>query len=127
MYNNTFIGGGAGTAINCTGGYGPALTTYDVKNNIASGVGTLVAVYENGDCTLESDYNILYNVDSAELVTTSPTSSAHFYTLQQWQALGLDTHSSTLNPNLDSSQVPQNPSGAIDRGTNLSAYFQHRY
>jgi Putative Ig domain len=123
VYNNTFIGKGAGTAINFTGGYGPTVTTFEAINNIATGVSTFIAVYDNVESTLISDYNLLYDLSSSQSLTTSTNSTAHFNTLPQWQAMGFDLHSSILNPNLDSSNIPQPPSGAIDTGTSLSTYF----
>jgi len=122
VYNNTFLGQGSGTAVDVDGGHGASVTTFETKNNIASGMGAFVAVYNNANSTLNSDYNVLYNLGSNPL-STSPNASAHFDTLKQWQALGYDLHSLTLNPNLNGSYVPQPPSGAIDTGTNLSAYF----
>jgi hypothetical protein len=122
VYNNTFLGNGSGTAIDFYGGLGASVTAFEAKNNIACGMATFMAVYYNGSSTLNSDYNVLYN-GSSDLLATSPNNQAHFDTLTQWRALGYDLHSSTLNPNLNGSYVPQPPSGAISTGTNLSAYF----
>jgi hypothetical protein len=123
VFNNSFLGGGHGIAINFSGGYGSTLTTFEAKNNIASGVATFIAVYYSGLSTLISDYNILYNLNLSQFATISATSTSHFSNLQQWQLIGYDTHSSTLNPNLNSDFVPQPPSSAIDAGVTLSTEF----
>jgi hypothetical protein len=123
VYNNTFIGGGGGIAINFSGGYGAAKTTFEAINNIAAGVATFIAVYYNAESTLVSDYNLLSQLNASQMLTTSPTSSSRFDTFAAWQSLGHDAHSSTLAAHLDVTGTPEPPSGAIATGTNLSSYF----
>jgi hypothetical protein len=123
VFNNTFVGQGVGTAINFSGGYGPSQTIFEVKNNLASNLATFIAVYDNVQSTLISDYNLLSNLNPTQILTTSVDDTARFSTFAQWQQLGYDAHSSTLTANLNGSFVPQNPSGAIDTGTDLSAFF----
>jgi hypothetical protein len=122
VYNNTFIGGGSGTAIDFSGGLGPSKTVFEAKNNVAQNLGTFLAVYYNASSTLVSDCNVLYNIKST-MLSSSTTNSAHFDTLSQWQAMGYDLHSTILSPNLSSSYVPKSPSSAIGVGINLSSYF----
>jgi hypothetical protein len=123
IYNNTMVGAGFGNGINVYSGNGPSITTYEIKNNLISGMGTAIARFYAGDSTLTADNNIGYNLFSGQAYSNSSNSSANFMTFAQWQSAGYDAHGSSGNPNLDSSYVPQPPSAAIGSGTNLSAFF----
>jgi hypothetical protein len=123
IYNNTMVGAGFGNGINVYSGNGPSITTYDVKNNLISGMGTAIARFYAGDSTLIADNNLGYNLLSGQAYSNSSSASANFMTFAQWQSAGYDAHGSSGTPNLDSSCVPQPISAAIGSGTNLSSFF----
>jgi hypothetical protein len=123
VYSNTFLGKNSGNAIGFYQGSGPGNTTFEAKDNLILNCSFGVLVYYNADSTLISDYNLFYNSTTGVLCNSSPNSSAGGSTFSQWQGLGYDTHSTTGNPNLNSSYIPQAPSAAIGSGTNLSSFF----
>ena len=117
--NNTFSGGGGGIAIWFFAGS----TTYVAENNLVQNVATAISQFNNSTAPLVADYNLGCNLNPSEAYNQSSTGSSSFDTFAQWQAMGYDTHGSSLNPNLDSNYVPQTGSAAIGGGTNLSAIF----
>lgn len=119
VFNNTFIGKGVGRAFMTTGGS----CTYTFKNNLASGVATLVLFNQNANAQLVSDYNIGYNLNPNERFSSSTTSSSQFKTWAQWQALGYDLHSSASDPTLNENYMLMASSPAIGQGEDLSTYF----
>jgi hypothetical protein len=124
IYNNTMVGSaGVGCGINVYEGNGPLLTTYDIKNNLFSGIATGVVRYYNAQSLMTADYNVGYNLSPSTPYSDSSTDSSMALTFAQWQADGYDAHGSNGNPNLNGSYVPQPPSAAIGTGTNLSSYF----
>jgi hypothetical protein len=129
VYNNTFIGDGAGTAIDFASGRGPTITTYEAKNNLALNVSTFIAVYNNTSSTLISDNNLIFNSVSGNprgsslAFSSSPSSSAHFIPFEKWQALGSDQHSGIANPLLTKDFHPALGSPAVSKGVNLSSFF----
>jgi len=129
VYNNTFVGNGAGTAIDFAGGLGSNITTYEAKNNLALNMSTFIAIYNNTKSTLVSDHNLIFNSRSADSVgrsltfSSSPSSSAHFIGFDKWQASGNDQHSDLSNPLLTSDFRPAFGSPAVSKGANLSSFF----
>ena len=126
-YNNTFVGGGAGTGVY----FGPDIVTghttqlsqtTNLENNLFSGVGTAIALYSiSTPITINANFNLGYNLNSNLAYSYSATTTSIFQTFSQWQGLGYDASGSSQNPNLNGSYVPQAPSGAVDAGTNLSS------
>lgn len=124
IYNNTMVGSaGGGCGINVYAGNGPSLTTYDIKNNLFSGIATGIVRYYNAESLMTADYNVGYNLSPNTPYSDSPTDSSMALNFAQWQADGYDARGSSGNPNLNVSYVPQPTSAAIGKGTNLSSYF----
>lgn len=118
IYNNTFMGGGSGQAINI-GGSGLAT----IENNLVENCTFILANSIATNFNIYSDYNMCYNIPGGQACSYSRSSSSSFLSFLQWQALGYDAHSSISNPNLNSSYNPQVSSVIIGVGTNLSALF----
>lgn len=119
VLNNTFIGYGAGIAI----GYnGSKSGRFSIKNNIGTRK-NYINIFLRADSIFDIDYNLGYDLVSAEEYSYSTTSSSSFKTFSQWQSLGFDLHGSIANPLFaaDYSLLPGSP--AIGVGTNLSSIF----
>ena len=112
IYNNTFV---STTSLRTTAIFIPSAPPI-AKNNIFSNVGS---AFNNDNTTVkpsQSDYNDFYNVGSIGVWY-------NYVTLAQWQAqTGLDVHSSTANPNLTASFMPNAGSPAIGASINLTSY-----
>jgi len=128
VYNNTIVGAGNGVGIWFYQGNGSGATTYIAKNNIITGVATAISQFLNGSATLVSDFNNVSGLQAGEEFNTSSTSSSAFKTLSQWNALGFDTHSTTVTPLFVASgsgnyQLALTDMAAVDNGADLSAFF----
>jgi hypothetical protein len=129
VYNNTFVGGGAGTAINFYNGMSSEQTIYEARNNIATGMSTFVTVFYNTHSTLVSDCNLGFNLSSdtnpagERAFSSSPDSSSRFLTFEQWQLCGFDSHSRIADPKLTGIYKLEEGSPAISAGANLSKFF----
>jgi hypothetical protein len=123
IYNNTIVGVGNGAGIEVYSGNSDGSTTYDIKNNLVSGMATAITWYYNTFGTLTADYNIGYGLLNGQQYSSSSNSSSAFKTFTQWQGLGFDLHGNTGNPNLNSNYIPQSPSSANGSGIDLSNYF----
>jgi hypothetical protein len=120
IYNNTFIGAGAGNAITAGEGTG----TYTIKNNIASGVATAVLFNYSADSTLVADNNLWYDLKVGENFSKSTTSSSSFKTFAEWQALGYDANGLNVDPSLDGAYKPDAADDpVVGTGVNLYSVF----
>lgn len=123
IYNNTFVGGGTGNAIQPYGGRGTAgQQSFTIKNNLCTGK-TFINVANNATITLVADYNLGDNLVSGQEYSYSANGSSVFKSFAQWQALGFDTHGLSSNPMLNLDYTLQAGSPAIAAGTNLSGIF----
>jgi hypothetical protein len=122
IYNNTFVGGGGGNAMDLGGPDGSG-QIYDVRNNLDVGTGTFIYIVDSGSVNLTADYNDGYGLLAGQQYSYSNSSSGAFDTFPQWQALGFDTHGSAGNPNLSATYIPQPTSAAINTGQAMTTYF----
>ncbi len=111
VFNNTFIGGGVGIAVNSNG---------LVENNLIEKGTAIADLYQTS--AFFADYNLGYSLRPAEAYALSTTGTSHFYSFAQWQALGQDIHGLNADPKLDVNYQLQAGSPAIGAGTNLAAY-----
>jgi hypothetical protein len=127
VLNNTFIGGGAGVAIN----FGPTKSpvsaqTIVIKNNLILGAGTAIALYKmNANVTAAIDHNLGSHLLSGLGYAFSATNASSFKTFKRWQGLGYDIHGSDRDPGLGADYVPRGASPAVGAGADLSdlGYF----
>jgi hypothetical protein len=130
VFNNTFVAGDLGAAIQWNGTAATA-QTISITNNLGSGggAGTYIAFYDvgTGAQTFGIDNNLCYNFDGSTPFIYSTTGSYVGKSFAQWQGLGFDVHGLTANPLLNGNGTPQALSPAIAAGANLSAYFATDY
>lgn len=115
IYNNTMVGNGNGVAVDIANATG-----VDLKNNIISNTDYILTVSANSSAT--SNYNDYYPTgDQSKPFSVGGTTR----TWAQWQALGYDTNSISIDPEFVSSSdfSLQSTSDAINAGTDLSSYF----
>lgn len=124
VYNNTFLGNGAGNgeAIHFENGNAGAKTFIAVNNVFKAK--TAIAVYNNGSLTYTGNHNVFRSLISPNFIW-STDSTGNQATFAQWKALGgaFDPDGTTADPNLNGSYIPQPTSSAIDAGTSESTYF----
>jgi len=125
VFNNTFVGANNATGVNFYDGFGATLTTYNCKNNLFANIGMPLVVYYWANSRLVSDYNDFYNMSpNGGLGVENANSAGWQIDLPTWQRDGgWDLHSTTNNPNLDASFIPQIGSAARGTGTNLAGLF----
>jgi hypothetical protein len=122
VFNNTFAAGGNGNGINYTGDYTYGKTNYFVcMNNEFSSNNYPIAVFNDTNLFMVSDTNNFYKSTQTRYLSVSATSSAGPNTLAQWQSYGLDTHSTTGNPQLNTNDCPATTSLLVKAGANLTA------
>lgn len=122
IYNNTFIGGGSGNAMQLYGGRGTAgQQQFFVQNNFAQAK-TFINVANSATISLVASNDHGWNLISGQEYSTSTNASSSFKTLAQWQALGFDTTSTNTAPLLDGYTLEAG-SPLIGAGTDLSAFF----
>jgi chitodextrinase len=113
LYNNTFVGGGTGSAVRCR-------SKCFIENNIVTGFASaLLSGTSYTDNITGSDYNnfqTTYWEIENDIINGQPR-----YSLAQWQSVsGFDSHSVMGNPNLNTNYKLQTDSPAIGGGINLT-------
>lgn len=120
IYNNTLIGNGGVVGIKNGGGLAGSGLVFE--NNVFANLAIAMTFGPNNLSSLStSRYNDFYNVTKIAATNVDPGPEHDFTTLANWQAQGFDTNSSSGNPNLDTTYVPQKGSAAIGLATNLTA------
>jgi hypothetical protein len=123
-FNNTIVGGGAGTAISIGAPQGGTMPVYQVTNNLIENVKTAVVVdYYPANEVVREDYDLIYNVPVGSMFMWATTTSAGPGTVADWQGQAWEQHLQQGNPLLNNSFVPQSGSPAIGAGANLSQIF----
>lgn len=120
VYNNAFVGFPQTTAIKNGGGLvGTGLT---IENNIFSSVGYGYVIGPNSLGSIgAANNNDFYGVGTIAADNADSGPDNTFVTLASWQTQGFDASSTTGNPNLSASYVPQSGSAAVGRGANLTS------
>jgi len=100
----------------------PPSTNTTIENNIfyaTNGNNVMITVEDYASLSgLVCDYNVYYNAgDTPQFSYVDSNGTAHGVYFSAWQALGFDTHSIIINPNLNSSLVP---AAALNYGTTTS-------
>jgi hypothetical protein len=117
--NNTFIGGGASSAVN--------VTCARVYNNLAINCTLVLDNYAIAG-ELIADNNFGFNLNSGEGYSYAEAGTSGFRTFAEWQALGFDLHgSANVDPLLSSNGMLQARSPMKAAGVNLSSYFRTDY
>ena len=119
IFNNTFLGGGAG--------FGIGSTRATILNNLF--VNMASAILDNYYVTgaLVSDTNMFYGLSPSAAFSYAGSGSSSYKTLAQWQSLGFDTHSTMIGvpPNSDGTLPANHP--VFGSGANLSNIFSNDF
>lgn len=120
IYHNTIIGKGSGVGIELANSSGN-----DIENNIVYSFAYALAEQDSSSNVAASDYNVFYGIVQEKGWARGGVTK----TLVEWQALGLDTHSSILEPSFADTgshdyRLQSSDTVAKDKGVTLGASWE---